>query len=103
MGSHYERASEEAWNAGELDFTGSFMMLTLRLISIAMDYQDGARSKGRSTKKTAEEEGRGKRVITALPPVLEYSGYLGAIGAVLVGPHFFFHDYLDYANSTGVS
>ncbi len=100
MGSHYERASEEAWNAGELDFTGSFMMLTLRLISIAMDYQDGATKKGAKAGKQQKNE---RRATTELPPVLEYCGYLGAIGAVLVGPHFFFHDYLDYANSTGVS
>ena len=37
-------ASGEAWKQGNMDFTGAQMILTLKLISTAVSYQDGLRS-----------------------------------------------------------
>lgn len=38
--SHVANASGISWNAGNLDFTGGQMVLTLKLISMAMCFQD---------------------------------------------------------------
>lgn len=37
---HVANASGVNWNAGDLDFTGAQMVLTLKLISMAMCFQD---------------------------------------------------------------
>ncbi len=37
---HVVNASGLSWNAGDLDFTGGQMVLTLKLISMAVSYQD---------------------------------------------------------------
>lgn len=37
---HVANASGVSWNAGDLDFTGGQMVLTLKLISMAMCFQD---------------------------------------------------------------
>ena len=42
--SHVFSASGEAWKQGNMDFTGAQMILTLKLISTAVSYQDGLRS-----------------------------------------------------------
>ncbi|QDZ25589.1 lysophospholipid acyltransferase [Chloropicon primus] len=86
---HYERSSEAAWNAGDIDFTGSFMMLVLKLISISMDYQDGMTGR------------KAKHAFSKMPSVLEYCGYLGGMSGVMVGPHFYYDDYMRYANNLG--
>ena len=91
---HYERASEEAWNQGSIDFTGSFMMLTLKLISVAMDYQDGSRRlhfKGKAT----------DHAIYSLPSPMEFCGYLFGLGGTLVGPQWYYDEYIRYANGLG--
>lgn len=41
--SHVTQASGLAWKAGQLDFTGAQMVLTLKLIAIGMCVQDGAK------------------------------------------------------------
>lgn len=65
------------------------MMLVLKLISIAMDYQDGVT--GKKTKHNFKK----------LPTLLEYAGYLGGMNGIMVGPHFYYDDYLRYANNEG--
>jgi len=91
---HYKLGTEEAWNAGAIDFTGSFMMFTLKLISIAMDYQDGHRHIHFGEKRTAHS-------FRELPAPLEYSGYLFGLGGILVGPHFYYDEYMRYAHNEG--
>ena len=86
---HYERSSEAAWNSGDIDFTGSFMMLVLKLITLSMDYQDGV-----TGKKT-------KHAFTKMPTLLEFCGYLGGMNGIMVGPHFYYDDYVRYANDLG--
>lgn len=39
--SHIASASGQAWKEGKIDFTGAQMVLTLKLISLAVCYQDG--------------------------------------------------------------
>jgi len=39
--SHIGSASGQAWKEGKMDFTGAQMVLTLKLISVAVCYQDG--------------------------------------------------------------
>ena len=41
MCSHVASASGEAWKQGQMDFTGAQMILTLKLISTAVSFQDG--------------------------------------------------------------
>ena len=77
-----------------MDFTGSFMMFTLRLISIAMDYQDGINHK--YFKKEKKKHG-----FSRMPTVLEFVGYLFGLGGTMVGPHFYYDEYLRYANEVG--
>jgi len=38
--SHVVNASGLSWNAGDMDFTGGQMVLTLKLISMAVCFQD---------------------------------------------------------------
>ncbi len=88
---HYLTASQDSWNQGNIDFTGSFMMITLKLISVAMDYQDGVTG----NKKQNEHS------ITRLPSVLEFLGYLGCCQGLMVGPHFYFDEYMRYSHNVG--
>jgi hypothetical protein len=39
--SHITSASGQAWKEGRLDFTGAMMVLTLKVISAGVCYQDG--------------------------------------------------------------
>jgi hypothetical protein len=42
--SHVASASGSAWKEGKMDFTGSQMIVTLKIISAAVSYQDGLKN-----------------------------------------------------------
>lgn len=94
--NHVYQASGMAWKEGQLDFTGAQMMLTLKLISVAICYQDGRRHNS----KSLHPYGASKRLETC-PSLLEYMSYLFAFGTLLSGPFFEMKDYLDYVNRQG--
>lgn len=39
--SHVSNLSGDKWRGGGMDYTGTLMIITLKVISVAMDYQDG--------------------------------------------------------------
>lgn len=96
IGNHIHQASGMAWKDGQLDFTGAQMILTLKLVSVAMCYQDGACS----DKSRLHPYGLSK-MITTCPSILEYFSYLFAAGNLLSGPTFEAKDYFDYINRVG--
>lgn len=87
--------SGTAWQEGHLDFTAAQMVLTLKLVSIAMCFQDGARDDA-----AMREYARGNR-LTVLPSLLEYFSYLFAAGNLLAGPFFESSEYFHFVNRTG--
>ena len=57
---HVLNASGLSWNAGDMDFTGGQMVLTLKLISMAVCFQDAHSKEGEvsdflSTSKTTHQ------------------------------------------------
>ncbi|KAI7837279.1 hypothetical protein COHA_008893 [Chlorella ohadii] len=80
---------------GHLDFTGAQMVLTLRLIAVAVSYQDGG--------KPAEQlqEYAARKRLRQLPSPLEFFSYLFAAGNLLAGPFFEASDFFDYVQRKG--
>lgn len=76
---------------GHIDFTGAQMVLTLRLIAVAVSYQDGAAPAG-----TAPRSYTSKKRLVALPSPLHFASYLFAAGNLLAGPFFEAADFFDY-------
>lgn len=72
------------------------MLLTLKLIALAVCYQDGERNKNRDHDqlKTYPKQ----KAIHSLPTPLEYLSYLLSAGTLLAGPFFEAKDYFDYIN-----
>lgn len=93
--AHVVSASGAAWKEGHLDFTGAQMVLTLRLIAVAVSYQDGGAPPGKL------REYAGRKRLPALPSPLEFFSYLFAAGNLLAGPFFEARDYFDYVERKG--
>lgn len=93
--AHVMQASGVAWKEGHLDFTGAQMVLTLRLIAVAVSYQDGTKPPERLSEYAS------KKQLRQLPSLLEYFSYLFAAGNLLAGPFFEAHDYFDYVDRKG--
>lgn len=94
--NHVHQASGLAWKDGNLDFTGAQMVLTLKLISVAVCYQDGSRKNNAALHPYSMS----KRLMS-IPSPLEYFSYLFSIGSLLSGPFYEAKDYLDYVNRRG--
>ncbi|KAL4442125.1 hypothetical protein ABPG77_011386 [Micractinium sp. CCAP 211/92] len=93
--AHVMQASGAAWKEGQLDFTGAQMVLTLRLIAVAVSYQDGA-----APPEGLREYAARKR-LPELPSPLEFLSYLFAAGNLLAGPFFEARDFKDYVERKG--
>eukprot|EP00271_Cylindrocystis_brebissonii_P013834 TRINITY_DN341_c0_g1_i1.p1 TRINITY_DN341_c0_g1~~TRINITY_DN341_c0_g1_i1.p1 ORF type:complete len:490 (+),score=89.12 TRINITY_DN341_c0_g1_i1:303-1772(+) len=93
---HVWYSSGEAWQDGGLDFTGSLMLLTLKAISVATDYQDGLLPK--EALKETQEHSR----LMKLPTLLEYVAYSFNCGSHFAGPICYMKDYLDWQKSEGI-
>lgn len=93
---HVANASGVNWNAGDLDFTGGQMVLTLKLISMAMCFQD-------ANSKKPEELSNYQRahVFAALPSLLEFLGFVFCFGNLLAGPVIEFRDYQMWVRREG--
>lgn len=83
------------WKEGAMDFTGAQMILTLKLIAIAICYQDGARDQS-SLHAYAKAKS-----LNRLPSPLEYISYLLSAGNLLAGPFYEAKDYFDYMQRKG--
>ena len=96
IANHIAQSSGTAWKEGNLDFTGAQMVLTLKLVAIAICYQDGARDNDAELRDYAKS-----KQLKTLPSPLEFLSYLFAVGNLLSGPFFEARDYFDYVERKG--
>lgn len=98
IGCHVYYMSGDAWKEGGIDGTGALMVLTLKVISCALNYQDGL--------STGEDDGLSKENrknrILKCPSVLEYLGYCLCCGTHFAGPVYEIKDYLDWTENKGL-
>ncbi|XP_057836844.1 lysophospholipid acyltransferase 1 [Cryptomeria japonica] len=98
IGCHVYYMSGDAWKEGGIDGTGALMVLTLKVISCAVNYQDGL-SKGEEDGLSKEN---GKNRLLKCPSVLEYLGYCLCCGTHFAGPVYEIKDYLDWTENKGL-
>mmetsp|Transcript_19134 Transcript_19134/g.57764 ORF Transcript_19134/g.57764 Transcript_19134/m.57764 type:complete len:484 (-) Transcript_19134:1770-3221(-) len=93
---HIASASGQAWKEGKMDFTGAQMVLTLKLISLAVCYQDGLKPEQELSPYQQTHK------LTKLPTPLETVSYLFSAGNLLAGPFFEVSDYMQWISHEGV-
>jgi len=76
---------------------GALMVLTLKVISCAINYSDGI------LKEEGLREAQKKYRLTKLPSLIEYFGYCLCCGSHFAGPVYEMKDYLDWTERKGVS
>ncbi|CAI5530037.1 unnamed protein product, partial [Closterium sp. Naga37s-1] len=111
--SHATSLDASAWRRGDIDFTGTLMIVTLKLVGAAMDCQDGSMGQqdGRERQDGKEkQDGSPPRASRAsptalprVPPLLPFLGFVFFPAALLVGPPFPFAAYHDYVEGRGPS
>lgn len=79
-----------------IDNPGALMVLTLKVISAAMNYQDGLLPD--EGLRPAQQKYR----LTNLPSFVEYLGYCLCCGTHLAGPVFELKEYIDWIEHRGV-
>ena len=97
-----------AYMTGEFDFTGTQMVLTMKLTSFAYNYYDGTADKKNvfpekpydDKKKAKIYSDRQRFAITKLPNPLEYFGYVFCFTCLLCGPAFEYNDYVRSIDGT---
>jgi lysophospholipid acyltransferase len=91
---HAVNASGEAWARGQIDFTGSQMMLTVRVITLAVNWADGSKAPSECSHSMLHF-----RITDAkLPGVFEFFGYCLHPCQLLAGPWIEFVTYRRWAN-----
>ncbi|CAI5487219.1 unnamed protein product [Closterium sp. Naga37s-1] len=100
---HVTSLDASAWRRGDIDFTGTLMIVTLKLVGAAMDCQDGGKQDG-----STEPDGKSSRASSAspsalprVPPLLPFLGFVFFPAALLVGPPFPLAAYHDYVEGRG--
>ncbi|XP_023540286.1 lysophospholipid acyltransferase 1-like [Cucurbita pepo subsp. pepo] len=97
IGCHVYYMSGDAWKEGGIDATGALMVLTLKVISCAINYNDGL---------LKEEEGlseaQKKNRLIKLPSLIEYIGYCLCCGSHFAGPVYEMKDYLEWTDGKGI-
>ncbi|KAL3692823.1 hypothetical protein R1sor_006474 [Riccia sorocarpa] len=93
---HVIYMSGDAWKSGDIDSTGALMVLTLKVVSAAMNYQDGL------LKEEGLRPAQEKYRITNLPPFITYLGYCLFCGTHMAGPVFELKDYIDWTENRGL-
>ena len=73
------------------------MVLTLKVISCAINYNDGL------LKEEGLREAQKKNRLIKLPSLIEYFGYCLCYGSHFAGPVYEMKDYLDWTEGKGVS
>lgn len=72
------------------------MVLTLKVISCAINYNDGL------LKEEGLREAQKKNRLIKLPSLIEYIGYCLCCGSHFAGPVYEMKDYLDWTEGKGV-
>jgi len=106
-GSHIYRMYV-SYMSGIFDFTGTQMVLTMKLTSFAYNYFDGTYDKKRvfpekpyeDKKKAKLYDDRRRFAITKLPGLMEFFGYIYCPSCILAGPAFAYNDYLRSIDGT---
>lgn len=96
IGCHMYYMSGDAWKEGGIDATGALMVLTLKVISCAMSYNDGL------LKEEELREAQKKNRLIELPSFIEYVGYCLCCGSHFAGPVFEMKDYLEWTERKGI-
>ncbi|KAJ9147855.1 hypothetical protein P3X46_029971 [Hevea brasiliensis] len=96
IGCHVYYMSGDAWKEGGIDATGALMVLTLKVISCAINYNDGLLDE-----KELQESQKKNRLIK-LPSLIEYFGYCLCCGSHFAGPVYEVKDYLEWTERKGI-
>ncbi|EXC34122.1 hypothetical protein L484_010580 [Morus notabilis] len=96
IGCHVYYMSGDAWKEGGIDATGALMVLTLKVISCAINYNDGL------LKEEDLREAQKKNRLVKLPSLIEYFGYCLCSGSHFAGPVYETKDYLDWTEGKGI-
>ncbi|XVF26372.1 hypothetical protein REPUB_Repub14bG0010300 [Reevesia pubescens] len=96
IGCHVYYMSGDAWKEGGIDGTGALMVLTLKVISCAINYNDGL------LKEEELREAQKKYRLIKLPSLIEYFGYCLCCGSHFAGPVYEMKDYLECTEGKGI-
>ncbi|KAL7182950.1 hypothetical protein ACSBR1_041605 [Camellia fascicularis] len=96
IGCHVYYMSGDAWKEGGIDATGALMVLVLKVISCAMNYNDGL------LKEEDLREPQKKNRLLKLPSLIEYIGYCLCCGSHFAGPVYEMKDYLECTERKGI-
>lgn len=96
IGCHVYYMSGDAWKEGGIDATGALMVLTLKVISCAINYNDGL------LKEEGLREAQKKNRLIELPSLIEYFGYCLCCGSHFAGPVYEVKDYLEWTEGKGI-
>ncbi|XP_010494450.1 PREDICTED: lysophospholipid acyltransferase 1-like isoform X2 [Camelina sativa] len=94
--NHVFYMSGDAWKEGGIDSTGALMVLTLKVISCAMNYNDGM------LKEEGLREAQKKNRLVQMPSLIEYFGYCLCCGSHFAGPVYETKDYLEWTEGKGI-
>ncbi|KAH0649618.1 hypothetical protein KY285_034866 [Solanum tuberosum] len=96
IGCHVYYMSGDAWKEGGIDATGALMVITLKIISSVINYQDGL------LKEEDLRESQKKNRLLELPSLLEYVGFCLCCGSHFAGPVYEMKDYLEWTERKGI-
>ncbi|CAN8293957.1 unnamed protein product [Cochlearia groenlandica] len=96
IGCHVFYMSGDAWKEGGIDSTGALMVLTLKVISCSINYNDGM------LKEEGLRESQKKNRLIRMPSLIEYFGYCLCCGSHFAGPVYEMKDYLEWTEGKGV-
>ena len=98
-----------SYMSGIFDFTGTQMVLTMKLTSFGYNLYDGTHDHKKvfavydpvaEKKKSRVYKDRKKFAIEELPSMLEFFGYIFCFTCILAGPAFEYNDYLQSINGS---
>jgi D-alanyl-lipoteichoic acid acyltransferase DltB (MBOAT superfamily) len=91
--------------SGAFDFTGTQMVLTMKLTSFAYNLFDGTADRDKVFKDYDANDKKGKiyadrrkYAIKQIPNLLEFFGYVFCFPCILAGPAFEYQDYIRAIN-----
>ncbi|KAK4488244.1 hypothetical protein RD792_003991 [Penstemon davidsonii] len=96
IGCHVYYMSGDAWKEGGIDATGALMVITLKIVSCVINYNDGL------LKEDDLREAQKKNRLLKLPSLLEYCGYCLCCGSHFAGPVYEMKDYLEWTERKGI-
>uniref|UniRef100_A0A1D1YMW2 Lysophospholipid acyltransferase n=1 Tax=Anthurium amnicola TaxID=1678845 RepID=A0A1D1YMW2_9ARAE len=96
IGCHVYYMSGDAWKEGGIDATGALMVLVLKVISCAINYNDGI------LKENGLRPAQKKNRLLRCPSLIEYFGYCLCCGSHFAGPVYEMKDYLEWTEQKGI-